>query len=139
MPIADEVCKKILEMDDSIRFAGVANPAGRIVAYEYRKGTKPLLTLEESEMSVVHSVIRMELRKLHELKLGKTLYSVSAYEKVKRATIPMTRGSILMISFEVLAQHDSIILDKILPFLKRHQLLEADISAYRPLMKANGK
>jgi hypothetical protein len=117
----------------------VANPLGRIAAYEYRQGTKPLLTLQESEMSVVQSVIRMELRKLHEAKLGKTLYSVSAYEKVKRATMPMAKGSVLMISFEILAPHESIILDKILPFLKSHQLLEADISTYRPLMNASRK
>jgi hypothetical protein len=90
-------------------------------------------------MSVVQSVIRMELRKLHEAKLGKTLYSVSAYEKVKRATMPMAKGSVLMISFEILAPHESIILDKILPFLKSHQLLEADISTYRPLMNASRK
>lgn len=83
MPIAAEVCKAVVGMDESVRFAGVTSPIGRIVAYEYRKGTTPLLTLQESEMSVVQSVIRMDLRKLHEVKLGKTLYSVSAYEKVE--------------------------------------------------------
>lgn len=134
MPITVQVCKRILKMDGSIRFAGVANGFGRIVASEYRKGITPLLTLQESEMSVVASVIRQEMRKVHEAKLGKTLYAVAAYEKVKRATIPMTKGSVLMVSFDILADHESIILHKLLPFLKAHQLLEADIDPYRPLM-----
>jgi hypothetical protein len=39
-------------------------------------------------------------------------------EKVKRATIPMGDGGILMMSFDVEADHEAIILSKILPMLK---------------------
>ena len=66
---------------------------------EYRKGITLLLPGKESEMSLFQSVIRMESREGEEEKLGKTIYAFTAYEKVKRATIPLHDNYKLMISF----------------------------------------
>jgi hypothetical protein len=96
---------------------------GRIVAAEYRNGTKPLLTKEESELSVMQSILsilRMGTRSTMEAKLGKTVFAFAMYEKVKRATIPLHDPDkhFLTVSFDVDADHDRIIMGKILPLLK---------------------
>lgn len=131
MPIASEVlCREVLKTSDAIRFAGIADRLGKIVAHEYRKDTAPLMTVQESELSVVQSVIRMGLRRLHEAKLGRTLYAVAAYEKVKRATIPLADGSFLMLSFDIPCDHESIILGKVLPLIKGQGIFEADFAPY---------
>lgn len=117
----DKLCSKILSMDRGIRFAGLANREGTILASMYRKGLRPLLTKEESELAVTQSIIRMGTRQTLESKLGRTVYAFALYEKVRRATIPVRDpgGHILMISFDVRSNHERIILKKVLPFLKR--------------------
>lgn len=89
-------CREILCLDAGIRFAGVADRIGRLVAAEYRPDLKkkPLLTKEESELSAIQSILRMGTRATLEGKLGRVVYAFTQYEKVKRATIPLAGGSI---------------------------------------------
>lgn len=70
-----------------IRFARVATLDGKIVAAEYREGVTLLLSTQESELSIMQSLIRMNIRKTLEPKLSKTIYSFTEYKNVKRATI----------------------------------------------------
>lgn len=110
-------------MDKTVRFAGIASLEGRILAAEYKEGVKSLLTLQESELSIMQSLMRMSIRKTLEGKLGKTVYATAIYQKVKRATISLFNegekcDSYLMISFEREASPEAIIKEKILPFLQ---------------------
>jgi len=118
-----DLCKQILDLDKTIRFAGIGESGGKIVMMEYRKGLVPFISKQELELSVIQSAIRMGARKLLEPKIGKTIYAFALYEKVKRATMPMISGYILMISFDLDANHDSIILKKILPLVKKYRLV----------------
>jgi hypothetical protein len=119
-----DVCTQILELDKTIRFVGIASLEGKLVAEEYRKGLRPFLTKEESELSIVQSIIRMGTRKVLEDKLGKTIYAFALYDKVKRATIPINNdNNILMVSFDTEADHESIILNKILPLIKEFKVV----------------
>ena len=114
------LCKQIIELDSTIRFAGIPNKFGKQIVVEYRKGLAPLLTDSESELYAIESVIRMNTRKDYESKLGKPIYSYTLYEKIKRTTISLDNNDypILMISFDRDADHESIILNKIIPFVK---------------------
>jgi hypothetical protein len=62
----------------------------------------------------------VESRRVLEEKIGRTLYVIATYEKVKRATIPMGQEgqSILIISFDKESDADSIIRNKILTIIK---------------------
>ncbi len=66
----------------------------------------------------------MSTRKLIESKLGKTIYSITFYEKVKRAVIPIDEDGdfILMVSFDNEADYDSIIRNKIMPLISYHKI-----------------
>lgn len=115
-----KVCQHLLEIDKSIRFAGIANKEAQMMAYAYRENLEPLLTAKETEISVLQSVIRSSTRKTLEAKLGRTLYSLTAYEKVKRVTIPLKPNSgelaILMMSFDASAiDVEQIVVKNILP------------------------
>lgn len=127
MPATDveDLCSKILKLDASIRFAGIANNMGRLVAARFREGLQPLLTREELEGNVMRAVLRMKTREDYESKLGKTVYTYALYEKVKRASIALDSNaySLLMVSFDTGTDHESIILDRILPAIKRHHLV----------------
>ena len=122
-----DLCRQVLNLDLSIRFAGIATSNGKILATLYRKGVQPLLSPQESELAIMQSVIRMGIRRTFEQKLGKTIYAMAVYEKVKRATISLFSGeegidkyndSYLIVSFEKEANAESIINGKILPLLR---------------------
>ena len=118
------LCRQILDLDLSIRFAGVATLDGKIVATQYREGVQSLLNLQESELSIMQSLIRMSIRRALEQQLGKTVYATATYQRVKRATISLFNegqkyDSYLMVSFEKEANIESIINDKILPLLSK--------------------
>ena len=118
----EDVCNNILDLDKMIRFAGIASMRRTIVSSKYRTGLVPLLTQEETLESVEHSILRMDTRRLIEAKLGKTIYSITLYEKVKRVGIPLGKDGdfVLMVSFDNEADHDSIIRNKIMPLVSSH-------------------
>jgi len=103
-------CKEILELDESIRFAGMCTPDGKLLAAEYKDQVDPLLTYRELEFSAVSSTIRaLERNMMTEVKLGRVIYSVSAYENVKRATFSLDVDKFLLVSFERNASDDFIV------------------------------
>ena len=119
---AKEICNQVLQLDKAIRFAGIANNMGTLVAYKLREGLVPLLNEEELQNSIMKTVLRMKTREDYEPKLGDVIYSFALYKRVKRATIPLDGHpylAVLAVSFDMAADHDSIIMDKILPVLKQ--------------------
>lgn len=77
----------------------------------------------------MQSIVRMATREaLEEKKLGKTIYSFTFYQKIKRATIPIESennnndvGYVLLVSFDNAAEHEDIILNKILPLVNKQK------------------
>lgn len=114
-----DLCTKILEFDKTIRFVGIVDKFGKTVITEYRKGSVPLLTEEESVLSVIQSTITLGTRKTLQPKLGKIGYICVVYEKVKLVTVPLIDGSVLMVSFDREAEHESLIEKKIQPLAKK--------------------
>jgi hypothetical protein len=116
------VCRRVLELDNSIRFAGFVNTMGTVIVYQYRDELDPLLETNESELSFIETVLRMRTRQDMEPKLGKVTYSLTSYEKVKRATIlpDNEEDPILMVSLDNnkgQMDHESLIRDRILPLV----------------------
>ena len=112
-----DACRQILTEDSSIRFAGFSDKFGKQIAGEYRNGLIPLLTESQLDLSAIESIIRMNTRRDLESQIGKPIYSFTLYEKIRRATISLNNKDypILMVSFDLNADHESIILNKIIP------------------------
>ena len=118
------LCSRILESDRSIRFVGIPNKMGKQIVSSYRAGLVPLLTPWEIENLAIKSVLRMNTRKDFESKLGKPIYSFTIYQKIKRVTITLENEEypILMASFDIEADHENIIVNKILPLINEEGL-----------------
>src|SRR5688500_15020525 len=123
---AKEICNQVLQLDKSIRFAGIANKLGTLIAYKLREGLVPLLNEEEIQNSIMKTVLRMKTREDYKSKLGHVIYTFALYKRVKRASIPLDHPdlAVLTLSFDMAADQDSIIMDKILPVLKQWKLTE---------------
>ena len=92
-------CKKMLEIDDTIKFAGISTNDGQILAAEYKPGAAPFFDDINTEFLVSKQILLAMENTLGREKLGKLMYSVMAYENFKRATFALDDG-ILLISFD---------------------------------------
>ncbi|MDP3780284.1 MAG: HAMP domain-containing sensor histidine kinase, partial [Nitrosopumilaceae archaeon] len=106
-------CKRILELDKSIRYAGMCASDGTLVASEYKKEITPLIDGTELEFAAKLSAIRAMERDVLSTRLGRPMYSIASYENVKRATISLDEGMFLLVSFERNAD-DALIINKVM-------------------------
>ncbi|MBM3910189.1 MAG: HAMP domain-containing histidine kinase [Thaumarchaeota archaeon] len=106
-------CKRILELDKSIRYAGICTSDGTLVASEYKNEITPLINGTELDFAVKLSAIRAMERNVLSDKLGRPMYSIASYENVKRATISLDKGMFLLVSFERNAD-DALIINKVM-------------------------
>ena len=120
-----EFCEKVVAADRSIRFAGLAESDGKLVAFAERKGLKPLLTPEERAQYAITSANRQHTRLRWEYLLGKINFATSHYEKVIRGTVPISDNNgelyyVLLLSFDVkVGAVESIIMKKVIPLVKK--------------------
>ena len=120
--VPQDLCTQILALHKNIRFAGVVDTFGKMAMSEYRKGLVPLLSREQAMSSVLQASIRMGSRKVLQASLGKIIYSMTLYDKVVMASLPLSDHSLLMVSFEIKGDHESILMKQVLPFLNKHGL-----------------
>jgi hypothetical protein len=58
----EDICGQVIEFDNCIRFAGFATKTGKLIAYKYRKGSIPLLTSDQRQLSVLDNALRMRTK-----------------------------------------------------------------------------
>lgn len=121
----EALCAELLTLDSAIRFVGITNKMGRLVASKFRQGLQQLLTSEELESNALKAALRMKTREDYELRLGRIIYTFALYDKVKRASIALddSHYSLLLVSFDTNADHEPIILNKLLPRIRQHHLI----------------
>jgi hypothetical protein len=122
---SESFCRDLLNVDKSIRFVGLANKLGSLVATSYRQNLVPLMTREETSLYAVQAVLRATTREDFESKIGRLEYSIGKYQKLIRATIPILSESgdkneakfYLLLSFDVDSDAKSIIEHKIMDII----------------------
>jgi hypothetical protein len=111
-------CVEILTRHYFIRSAVIADHVGHLMATACRRGLSPLMTQEESSRAAAQAAIRAATRNKFKSKIGELQFSLSRYEKLVRATIPIKNGEktkfLLLLTFDSEAEADSIILKRIL-------------------------
>jgi hypothetical protein len=116
--LLNSICVDVLAKHSSIRWTGVVNKNGVILAQNARKGAKLLLSDEENEEYAATAIARQKTRGKFEPKIGKMIYAFGRYELVHRATVPINENYYLLMTLDVEEKNfDSIIIDKILPVL----------------------
>jgi len=118
-----ELCSRVIALDDSIRFVGLVDHLGSLLATEYRKGLTPLASLEETAKYASQAIFMTgTLSGGLNSKVGRLQYVVGKFDNLVRATIPVVSGSYdklyLMLSFEVNSNYLPVIEKKVLSFLK---------------------
>lgn len=121
-----QFCDDVLSLNNSIRFAGIADDEGILLSTSLRKGLKPLLGSEERAQYSITAATRQYTRLRWEYLLGKIIYASSHYNKLIRATVPITDSSsrlsyVLLLSFDVdTGNFHQVIIKKIIPLVSKN-------------------
>jgi len=65
-----KICNSILSIDPKIRFAGVINERGRLVAGGMKENVEPLESEKDDEMIFMELALRVKMRKEFDKQLG---------------------------------------------------------------------
>ncbi|MGC1425979.1 MAG: DUF6659 family protein [Nitrosotalea sp.] len=95
----DEMCKKILELEPRIRFAGLINSNGRLIAGGMKPGFQSLEDARDDEMMYMELVLRAKMRREFDKVLGPVKFAMSYRDKLIIMSFPVNEN-ILLISVE---------------------------------------
>ena len=104
-----ELSKKVLVLDPQVRFAGVANSKGELVAGGHKDSIEKILVDDEMSMSIHYALQKRELFTNLAYKIGRETSAVTEYEKVTMITIPINSRELFLISTEPRADYFKII------------------------------
>lgn len=133
--IFQEICDRVVPVNPAIRFTGIADEDGELLAFSERKALSPLLTPEERAQYAITAATRQYTRLRWESHLGKINYASSHYAKLIRATIPITDDNnrlsyVLLMSFDVGASDfHNIIMKRVIPLVNDYRRLLNDKSS----------
>jgi hypothetical protein len=119
------VCDEVISLDDSIRFAGISDKEGKLLAVSQRQNLRPLLSDEERAQYAITAATRQYTRLRWEYHLGRIHYASSRYEHLARATIPIadvnsTLYYVLLLSFDPDIQNlHRLIMGTIIPKVRK--------------------
>ena len=122
-----EICDTVISINSAIRFTGIADEDGELLAFSERKGLTPLLSPEERAQYAITAATRQYTRLRWESHLGKINYASSHYAKLMRATIPITDENnrlayVLLMSLDVgTADFHNIILKHVIPLVNNYR------------------
>ncbi|WP_337863715.1 DUF6659 family protein [Nitrososphaera sp.] len=112
-----ELCSKVFAIDPAVRFAGVIDKMGKLVAGGMREGLRPLESVKDMDRLYLEFALRNAMRREFDAEFGPTIYAMSEREKIKIATFPMPGEELLLISIDRSHPHDRII-SRILELLR---------------------
>ena len=103
----EKLCESAKKADSKIRFAGVINSRGRLIAGGMITSKKALEDEKKDEMLFMELALRVKMRSEFDSELGKVKFSMSHREKLIVMSFPM-KNDILMVSMERKTQFEKI-------------------------------
>jgi len=83
-----KVCDEVKLLDDAIRFVGVINSRGRLVAGGMKEGIEPLESEKDDEMLYMELALRVRMRQEFDKQLGHVKFALALREKALAMSFP---------------------------------------------------
>jgi hypothetical protein len=114
------LCSSIFVISPNIRFVGVIDKMGRLVAGGMREDVESMERKESSSKLYVEFALRTDMRKDFDAEFGKTIYNYSEREKIKLASFPLN-DHLLRVSIEKKEPYHMKIIDNIINIIKNEK------------------
>jgi len=95
-----KLCNDVKELDPKIRFAGVINERGRLVAGGMKEGVESLENKKEDEVLFMELALRVKMRKEFDKQLGSVNFVMALREKALAMSFPIGSSDILYVFAE---------------------------------------
>ena len=95
----DTILESIMHTDKHIRYATIADMQGKEISTRVRAGIEPFLNAQETKETLQYAANAWKVRKSFEPKVGKGLYVLAVYEKLRRLTMPISDKYLLMVTW----------------------------------------
>jgi len=105
----DELSQQIMDLDSQVRFAGVANSKGEMVAGGKKENVEQLLDGDQVKMSIHYALQKRELYTNLAYRIGHERSSITEYEKVTMISVPINSNELFLVSTEPRADYLKII------------------------------
>ena len=102
-----KICNSILSIDPKIRFAGVINERGRLVAAGMKDNVEPLESEKDDEMIFMELALRVKMRKEFDKQLGPVNFAMASRERALAISV-IINDDILYIVSEPDADYGSL-------------------------------
>jgi len=103
----ENLCTLVQKIDSDIRFVGIINSKGRLIAGGMVSSKKRLGDRKGDEMLYMELALRVRMRREFDDDLGKVEFSMSFREKLIVMSFPM-ENNVLMVSMERKTQFENV-------------------------------
>ena len=98
----EKLLNMLMDFDSSIRFAAISNTSGEILWHSKRDNAKRMIPLSETKKTLQREgsdwIDRCKLEDRNNL--GRAMYHITSFEKIKRITMPIDAFHLLFISVD---------------------------------------
>lgn len=91
---------QILALDENIRFVAISDLDGNLIVSKSKEGTDLYLSPESTKDTLHHAASAWKSRMKHVNEIGRGLYTIAVYEKLRRVTMPLSDDRILLVTID---------------------------------------
>lgn len=95
----EQLCGKVFGLNDDIRYAGIIDNAGTLIAGGMRKGIDSIVTENDEELFLTQTALRKSMRERFDQEMGRARFAYVEREKISILTFYM-EDKILLITLE---------------------------------------
>jgi hypothetical protein len=85
----NKLCERVFALNEDIRYAGVIDSTGTLVAGGMRKGTDSIVSETDEELFLTHTALRKSMRDRFDISMGGARFAYVEREKVSILTFYM--------------------------------------------------
>ena len=93
-----KICNSIYSIDPKIRFAGVINERGRLVAGGMKENIEPLESEKDDEMIFMELALRVKMRKEFDKQLGPVNFAMASRERALAISVIINNDILYVVS-----------------------------------------
>ncbi len=93
-----KICNSIFSIDQKIRFVGVINERGRLVAGGMKENVEPLESEKDDEMIFMELALRVKMRKEFDKQLGQVNFAMASRERALAISVIINDDILYIVS-----------------------------------------
>ena len=93
-----KICEAVFAVDPKIRFAGVINEQGRLIAGGMKENVEPLESEKDDEMIFMELALRVKMRKEFDKQLGPVNFAMASRERAIAISVIINDNILYVVS-----------------------------------------